>query len=116
MPKIASAVVLAAAAAVLVSGCGSRHGRPAAASSLASNPVMKADEAREQAMLDKCLSQGTVITANGRKRFYHCADGGESAAKFEACATAQLKATSLLSKSGRDAWMTAIAQKCVVTP
>jgi hypothetical protein len=96
----------------MISGCHGT-GHPGTASSLASNPVVKADVAREQAQIQRCLAKGTILTKSGRKAFLICADGGESSAKFEACATAQLRPASLLSKAGRDAWVTAIAQKCV---
>lgn len=115
MRKALPAAVIAAGAAVLVTGCGPHHGSPSsAASSLTSNPVVQQDVRAEQTRISGCLQHGTFTHA-GLKAFYKCAEGGMTTAAFEACATKQLTATSLLSKTGRDAWLARVGEKCVVT-
>ena len=107
----ALSVAVLCAGMLVIAGCGKAKPHVSATASTA----VKADEAREQQLMNKCLQHGTLLTKNGRKAFFTCASGGMTPASFETCATRQLSSTSLLTKAGRSRWMLRVTENCVVT-
>lgn len=110
MRKTLVAPAAAAVAVVALAGCN----KSAPHVSNSASAVASQDAAAEQKVIDNCLAKGTVLTKSGRQAFYTCAAGGMTPAQFQACAVKQLTATSLLTKSGRHAWVLAIGKNCVV--
>lgn len=110
----------AAGAAVTIAGlaaCGpATHHHPL--SSVTSNPVVHKDLTVLEHQAQTCAEHANFLTKHGRKNFYQCASAGtgKTPAQFEACAQRQLlKAGNVLTKKGRDAWVTGIGKNCVVT-
>ena len=84
-PALLAAVIIAVA--TLLSGChGTTHAR---AHAVATSAIAKAQEARAQAVLDRCLKSHSLLTSSGRAGFESCALPASERASFGACLKAK---------------------------
>lgn len=103
----------AAAALLLVLGATACHGSTKLAANPGASSALNADEARAQAIVQKCAAHANFLTKPGRKAFYGCvAPKGESAA-VQTCTTTALARDGVLTKAARQKFEADVAS-CIV--
>lgn len=67
----------------------------------AHNAAVNTDEAKAQAIVQKCAASANFLTKPGRKAFYACVAPPGEAAAVQACATKALAKDGVLTKAAR---------------
>lgn len=81
---------------------------------LATNPQVRAQEIKAQALVQSCVKKTNFITHAGRLGFVKCVAPNGSTQQVETCVQSQLTHGNLLTKGGRTVIEQRIITKCLV--